>query len=100
MGAFHTGVEIHGKEYSYGYNDSPAHTGTTRIHALIQYLMCVNCYVMYIGVFISEPRTVPNALYRTSVLIGWTNLSSREVDELIDSLKPDYLGLDYHILNR
>jgi hypothetical protein len=79
LGAFHTGIEVHGREYSYGYNDSPAHT----------------------GVFIlDEPRVVPNAQFRISVLVGWTNLGSKECEELIDSLKPDFLGLEYHILNR
>eukprot|EP00929_Paragymnodinium_shiwhaense_P012334 TRINITY_DN11929_c0_g2_i1.p1 TRINITY_DN11929_c0_g2~~TRINITY_DN11929_c0_g2_i1.p1 ORF type:complete len:226 (-),score=34.65 TRINITY_DN11929_c0_g2_i1:214-891(-) len=72
-GAFHTGVEIHGKEWSYGVD----------------------------GVQFIPPRTNGVHVYRQTVPMGRTLKSPLEVSALIDfELAPKWHGEDYNLLRR
>eukprot|EP00928_Gymnodinium_smaydae_P074277 TRINITY_DN57344_c0_g1_i1.p1 TRINITY_DN57344_c0_g1~~TRINITY_DN57344_c0_g1_i1.p1 ORF type:complete len:358 (+),score=33.65 TRINITY_DN57344_c0_g1_i1:46-1119(+) len=77
-GAFHAAVEIGGVEWSYGYNDSETRT----------------------GVFDCEPKKCDMHIYRESIEMGRTNLSSDEVDELLYRLQKEWLGHQYDLLRR
>ena len=71
LGLFHSGVEVHGKEFSFGENG---------------------------GVFENTPKEAPPAIFRTSILLGETRLGYREVDELVGSLRQSYPGSSYDVM--
>lgn len=70
-GAFHAGVEIHGKEWSYG---TP------------------------VGVHSCPPRCAEDHAYHESVLMGHTRMREAEVGELIGELKRKWHGAEYDVL--
>jgi len=37
---------------------------------------------------------------RDSIEIGWTWFNEKEIDKIVNDLKPFYLGLDYHTTNK
>jgi hypothetical protein len=37
---------------------------------------------------------------RNSIEIGWTWFNEKEIDKIFNDLKPFYLGLDYHTINK
>ncbi|CAF0921179.1 unnamed protein product [Rotaria sordida] len=37
---------------------------------------------------------------RDSIEVGWTWFSEKEIDQIINNLKPFYLGIDYHTINK
>ena len=76
LGAFHTGVAIDGREYTFG----GAQDG------------------MIIGIFSHIPKNV-DKVFRTSIELGEIE-SLSIVDELIDDLEEDYQSTDYDIINR
>lgn len=72
-GAFHTGVEAYGREWSYGQE----------------------------GVSCTQPRTHEVHIYRQSISMGMTNKNPAEVMELIElQVVPCWQGSDYDILSR
>jgi len=73
-GVFHGGVEVFGKEWSFGF----AHSGT--------------------GVYCCDPKANQMYTYRESVLLGVTSLSQRQVDALIARLKQEWPGAEYDLL--
>eukprot|EP00434_Breviolum_minutum_P041314 symbB.v1.2.036752.t1/scaffold5259.1/size29278/3 len=73
-GAFHTAVEVHGKEWSYGYSAK----GT--------------------GVFCCPPKECEAHIYLYSLPMGQTQLSERTVLALIGRLAKEWQGDDYDIL--
>lgn len=75
-GVFHAGVEINGKEWSYGY----APTGS--------------------GVCSCRPRQHTQHHYRESIELSPTNLSKAEVARTLADLMGDYKGEDYHLTRR
>lgn len=77
-GVFHAGVEVNGCEWSYGSTHDPAVSGVT----------CV------------DPKEDPQHHFRQTVTLERTSLSEREVDEVISSLREEYLGGDYNLLRR
>lgn len=77
LGAYHTGIEIHGIEYSFGYNTS----GGT-------------------GVFEVQPREAGNARFRESRELGEIKLTHADVYTVIETLKPIFMGSDYDLLTR
>jgi len=77
LGAYHTGVQINGKEYAFGG------------HAY-----------SFTGVFDIEPRTACGAIFRESILLGETTLSRAEIQRIIDELSDDYTGTSYHPFSR
>lgn len=79
MGVFHSGVEVHGREYCFGGHDSSRS-----------------------GVFTMRPRVgIPGIKLRDSILLGHTKLSEGEVHRLAASFgQTEFRGIDYHILTR
>jgi len=77
LGAFHTGIEISGKEYAFGGHD-----------------------YSFTGVFEMEPRAAYGAIFREAVLLGETNLSRQEIQIIIDELSAEFVGNSYHPFTR
>mmetsp|Transcript_114172 Transcript_114172/g.368870 ORF Transcript_114172/g.368870 Transcript_114172/m.368870 type:complete len:254 (-) Transcript_114172:54-815(-) len=75
-GAFHAGVEVYGREWSFGFTEEGA------------------------GVFCCPPRGCGAHAYREALAMGFTNLTEEEVDELIEQLKEEWPGMDYDLLHR
>lgn len=77
-GIFHAGVEVNGCEWSFGSTHDPAASG----------ISCV------------DPKEDPQHHFKQTVPLERTPLSEREVDELISSLRGEYLGGDYNLLRK
>ncbi|XP_042389266.1 deSI-like protein At4g17486 isoform X1 [Zingiber officinale] len=75
IGVFHSGIEVHGMEYSFG-----AHDYSTS------------------GVFEVEPKSCPGFIFRRSVWLGTTTMSRGEVRILIEELAGRYHGDAYHLI--
>jgi hypothetical protein len=71
-GGLHTGVEVYGREWSFG-------TG---------------------GVSCSVPKKNKNYVYRQTVPMGATDFTSREVDLAIAALQSEWRGADYDLFTR
>jgi len=78
-GVFHAGVEVAGKEWSYG-------------------AVCAGRHKT--GVFVSEPRSCQTFVYRESVPMGEVTTSKEGVDRLVFRLMPEWRGPDYDLLRR
>uniref|UniRef100_A0A7S2VQH2 PPPDE domain-containing protein n=1 Tax=Zooxanthella nutricula TaxID=1333877 RepID=A0A7S2VQH2_9DINO len=72
IGAFHGAVEVYGREWSYGWSDE----GT--------------------GVFSSPPKRCPLHAYRESVCLGSTDMSRRDVAQLLRQL--EWPGDEYNLI--
>lgn len=77
LGIYHSGVEVHGMEYSFGAHDYPTS-----------------------GVFEVEPRTCPGYTFRKSICIGRTDLDPRELREFMEKLAGDYNGSTYNLIGK
>ncbi|CAE7351504.1 unnamed protein product [Symbiodinium sp. CCMP2592] len=75
-GAFHAGVEVYGREYSFGYCDGGS------------------------GIFDCEPKECSSHSYREAVDMGFTALSSDEVRSVLGRLALDWPGTGYDLLRR
>ncbi|KAH8400127.1 hypothetical protein KR215_007705, partial [Drosophila sulfurigaster] len=79
LGIFHTGIQVYGKEYTYGghiYSNS--------------------------GIFEMMPRTAEFELgqhfhYRESIQLGYTQFSRDEVKRIVDQLGYQFTGNSYHL---
>ena len=73
FGAFHSGVFVFGKEYTFAKG----------------------------GVFYTNPKEVPPpAKFRESIEMGTVNMNQSDLDYLLDELRLEFKGDDYHILLR
>ena len=72
LGMYHSGVEIRGTEYTFA-------SGA--------------------GIFNMPPKSAPNK-FRESILVGIYRGSLSDIDGIINSLRRDFSGDKYHILNR
>eukprot|EP01132_Coremiostelium_polycephalum_P006633 gene6633-8205_t len=77
IGAFHSGVEVYGVEYSFGGHE-----------------------FSFSGVFEIEPKTANGVIFRESILIGETNHSYNQVQSIIDKISEEFSGLSYHPLQK
>ncbi|KAL1097209.1 hypothetical protein V6Z11_D05G020000 [Gossypium hirsutum] len=77
FGIFHSGIEVHGKEYGFGAHDFPIS-----------------------GVFEVEPKSCPGFIYRCSILLGCINMSFSEFRALIESVASEYHGDTYHLISK
>lgn len=75
-GAFHCGVEVYGREWSFQYSNR----GT--------------------GVFQVAPKGCKHHTYRESVSMGTTTLSEEEVGQLLGKLQRDWPARSYEVLTR
>ncbi|XXG43032.1 hypothetical protein AAC387_Pa01g3161 [Persea americana] len=77
LGIFHSGIEAHGMEYAFGAHEYPTS-----------------------GVFEVEPKSCPGFIYRRSVWLGSTNLSSSEFRLFMEHLSGTYHGDTYHLISK
>ncbi|XP_042973359.1 deSI-like protein At4g17486 isoform X3 [Carya illinoinensis] len=77
FGIFHSGIEVHGKEYGFGAHDFPAS-----------------------GVFEVEPRTCPGFVYRCSVPLGRITMLPSEFRVFIENVASEYHGDTYHLISK
>jgi len=76
-GIYHTGVEVHGKEFAFGGHDAE----TT-------------------GVFCAQPQAIKGARFRKQVPVGRTELSPSELRQQIAALATEWSGNSYDLLKR
>mmetsp|Transcript_28194 Transcript_28194/g.80423 ORF Transcript_28194/g.80423 Transcript_28194/m.80423 type:complete len:628 (-) Transcript_28194:424-2307(-) len=76
-GAFHTGVEVYGQEWSYGFSDQ-----------------------RHSGVFCCTPKSCNVHTYREAVEMGQTTLSPGEIKTLIEEMARAWPGTEYDLLRR
>ncbi|RDX70445.1 DeSI-like protein, partial [Mucuna pruriens] len=77
FGIFHSGIEVHGKEYGFGAHDFPAS-----------------------GVFEVEPRKCPGFVYRCSVNLGQVTMPPSEFRTFIGNMANEYHGDTYHLISK
>ncbi|KAF2074055.1 hypothetical protein CYY_004624 [Polysphondylium violaceum] len=77
LGAFHSGVEIFGVEYSFGGHE-----------------------FSFSGVFEIEPKTANGVTFRETICIGETPYSYKQVQNIVDKISEEYSGLSYHPLQK
>ena len=70
LGFFHSGLEIHGREWTFSGS----------------------------GIFSHSPRQAPGVKFRESIRVGEVRMSSTEVDSIVSDLRQDYPGSRYNIL--
>lgn len=77
FGIFHSGIEVHGKEYGFGAHDFPVS-----------------------GVFEVEPRSCPGFIYRSSILLGRINMLPSEFRTFIECSASEYHGDTYNLISK
>eukprot|EP00437_Effrenium_voratum_P049126 CAMPEP_0181536112 /NCGR_PEP_ID=MMETSP1110-20121109/74633_1 /TAXON_ID=174948 /ORGANISM="Symbiodinium sp., Strain CCMP421" /LENGTH=258 /DNA_ID=CAMNT_0023667573 /DNA_START=53 /DNA_END=825 /DNA_ORIENTATION=+ len=77
-GAFHTGVEVYGKEWSFGMTFDNYSSGIT-------------CH---------EPGQNSDHTFRETLSMGYTRFSPKEVGKILEDMKRDWKGRDYHVLTK
>lgn len=77
LGIFHSGIEVHGKEYGFGAHDFPAS-----------------------GVFEVEPRSCPGFVYRCSISLGHISMLPSEFRTFIENSASEYHGDTYHLISK
>ncbi|XP_059433420.1 deSI-like protein At4g17486 isoform X1 [Corylus avellana] len=77
VGIFHSGIEVHGKEYGFGAHDFPAS-----------------------GVFEVEPKSCPGFIYRSSISLGRITMLPSEFRTFIENAASEYHGDTYHLISK
>ncbi|KAL4302687.1 hypothetical protein GQ457_10G000200 [Hibiscus cannabinus] len=77
FGIYHSGIEVHGKEYGFGAHDFPIS-----------------------GVFEVEPKSCPGFIYRCSISLGCINMPSSEFRTFIEDVASEYHGDTYHLISK
>lgn len=77
-GAFHSGVEVYGREWSFGMTFDDWSTGITW----------------------NPPGENPDHTYCEALSMGYTTLSPTQVWQLIEEMKCEWRGCTYHLLSR
>ncbi|KAE8676079.1 DeSI-like protein [Hibiscus syriacus] len=77
FGIFHSGIEVHGKEYGFGAHEFSA-----------------------TGVFEVEPKNCPGFAYRCSISLGSINVSLPEFTTFIEKMASQYYGNSYHLVSK
>lgn len=77
-GAFHTGVQVYGREWSFGMTFDDWTTGIT---------WCI-------------PGQNPDHSFRETLSMGYTTLSPQEVERVIYGMKDEWRGCTYNVLSR
>jgi len=78
FGAFHTGVEVYGREWSFGMTFDDWSTGITW----------------------NPPGENPDHTFCETLSMGYTTLSPTQVWQLIEEMKTEWRGCTYHLLSR
>ncbi|KAI8544224.1 hypothetical protein RHMOL_Rhmol08G0279300 [Rhododendron molle] len=77
LGAYHSGVQVHGIEYAFGAHEYP----TT-------------------GIFEGEPMQCDGFTFRKAILIGWTEKGPLEVRGVMEELAQVYKGSAYNLITK
>jgi len=77
-GAFHTGVEVYGREWSFGMTFDDYSTGVTW----------------------NAPKMNHDHSYRETLSMGYTSMSRKQVDKLIEEMKIKWKGCSYNMLSK
>ncbi|KAE9467715.1 hypothetical protein C3L33_00386, partial [Rhododendron williamsianum] len=77
LGAYHSGVQVHGIEYAFGAHEYP----TT-------------------GIFEGEPKQCDGFTFRKAILIGWTEKGPLEVRGVMEELAQVYKGSAYNLITK
>ncbi|KAE9602268.1 hypothetical protein Lal_00049756 [Lupinus albus] len=77
VGIYHSGIQVHGREYGFGAHDFSAS-----------------------GVFEVEPRKCPGFIYRSSFTLGQTNMSRSEFRTFIENMACEYHGDTYQLISK
>ncbi|KAI7758269.1 hypothetical protein M8C21_003615, partial [Ambrosia artemisiifolia] len=77
IGAFHTGLEVHGVEYGFGCHQESES-----------------------GVFEIEPRKCPGFKFREAIFMGTTKLTPSQVHRFIELQSNNYYGDTYHLFGK
>jgi len=77
VGAFHSGVQIDDKEYSFGGHEYD-----------------------FSGIFVVEPRGAVGAKFRETINMGETTFSASEIQSLVDSMAPNFSGNTYNLFQK
>mmetsp|Transcript_33480 Transcript_33480/g.64901 ORF Transcript_33480/g.64901 Transcript_33480/m.64901 type:complete len:320 (-) Transcript_33480:123-1082(-) len=77
-GAFHTGVEVYGREWSFGMTFDDYSTGVTW----------------------NAPKMNHDHSYRETLSMGYTSLSRKQVDKLVEEMKIKWKGCSYNMLSK
>jgi len=77
-GAFHTGVEVYGREWSFGMTFDDYSTGVTW----------------------NAPKMNHDHSYRETLSMGYTTMSRKQVDKLIEEMKIKWKGCSYNMLSK
>jgi len=77
FGIFHSGIEVHGKEYGFGAHDFPVS-----------------------GVFEVEPKNCPGFFYRSSIVLGRINMPPSEFRTFIETAASEYHGDTYNLISK
>lgn len=77
-GAFHTGVEVYGREWCFGMTFDDFSTGITS----------------------NMPAKNPDHTFRETLSMGYTSLSPREVAQLLDEMRLEWKGKKYNVLSK
>ena len=72
LGVFHSGVSIHGKEWTFSSG----------------------------GVFHSEPKFAPGAVFRESICVGEVLMGSHEVEAVVNDLRAAFPGDTYNVVQK
>mmetsp|Transcript_107695 Transcript_107695/g.214001 ORF Transcript_107695/g.214001 Transcript_107695/m.214001 type:complete len:239 (+) Transcript_107695:74-790(+) len=77
-GAFHCGVEVYGKEWSFRRSSNSENT----------------------GIFWVQPQSCPGASYCEAVAMGSTSMPHDKVSKLLTAMSREWLGNSYSLLKR
>lgn len=77
-GAFHSGVEVYGKEWSFG----------------------MVCDDVSTGVGWNEPGMCENHSFREMLSMGWTRYSEEDVDLILQEMTQEWMGNSYDLFSR
>lgn len=81
LGVHHTGVEVCGEEISFGMDPSGRNDPSTE------------------GVFCVQPRRAVGN-FKEAIPLGVVNLSPQQVQQVVETLKPQWRASSYHMLSR
>jgi len=77
-GAFHTGVEVYGREWSFGMTFDEWSTGVTN----------------------NPPKQNPDHSFRETLSMGYTHCSPQEAMRIIEDMKRSWRGCHYNVLSK
>ena len=76
-GVFHGAIEVFGQEFSFG-----------------------GCRQDKCGIFACKPKSCPMHTYRESIYLGDCKLDIKQVQAILDGLKPQWMGPTYDLLRK